>query len=77
MGSTDFHRILAGIAAQVAGSAKVSHTHTFIPDFARTLVVPGERIEADGQVWHVPNDMPHITQGELILMTSEQADNPV
>ncbi len=73
MGSTVFNRILVGKAAQVAGSTKVPHTHTFIPDFAKALVVLGERSEADGQAWHVPNDMPYITQGELIEMIAEEA----
>lgn len=73
MGSTVFNRIIAGKAAQVAGSTRVPHTHTFIPDFAKALVVLGERPEADGQAWHVPNDMPHITQGELIQMVAEEA----
>ncbi len=77
MGSTVFHRILAGKAAQVAGSTRVPHTHTYIPDFAKALVVLGERPEADGQAWHVPNDMPHITQGELIEMIAEEAGRPV
>ena len=49
------------------------HTHTYIPDFAKALVVLGERPEADGQAWHVPNDMPYITQGEPIEMIAEQA----
>jgi len=73
MGSTVFNRILVGKAAQVAGSTKVPHTHTYIPDFAKALVVLGERSEADGQAWHVPNDMPYITQGELIEMIAEEA----
>jgi nucleoside-diphosphate-sugar epimerase len=77
MGSTVFHRIIAGKAAQVAGSTKVPHTHTFIPDFAKALVILGERAEADGQAWHIPNDMPLITQGELIEMIAEQAGKPV
>jgi nucleoside-diphosphate-sugar epimerase len=67
----------AGKAAQVAGSTKVPHTHTFIPDFAKALVLLGERPETDGQAWHVPNDMPHITQGEMIQMIAEQAGKPV
>jgi nucleoside-diphosphate-sugar epimerase len=77
MGSTVFQRILAGKAAQVAGSTKVPHTHTFIPDFAKALVILGERSEADGQAWHVPNDMPRITQGELIRMIAEEAGEPI
>jgi nucleoside-diphosphate-sugar epimerase len=77
MGSTVFWRVLAGKAAQVAGSTKVPHTHTFIPDFAKALIVLGERPEADGQAWHVPNDMPRITQGKLVHMIAEEAGETV
>ncbi len=72
MGSIVFHRLLQGKAAQMAGSAKMPHTHTYIPDFGKALVILGERAEADGLAWHVPNDMPRITQGELIQMVSDE-----
>jgi nucleoside-diphosphate-sugar epimerase len=72
MGSIVFQRLLQGKAAQMAGSAKLPHTHTYIPDFGKALVVLGERAEADGQAWHVPNDMPKITQGELIQMIADE-----
>lgn len=73
MGSTVFKRLLAGKAAQIAGSPKLPHTHTYLPDFGKALVILGENPEADGQAWHVPNDMPHITQGELIEMAAKEA----
>jgi nucleoside-diphosphate-sugar epimerase len=73
MGSIVFHRLLQGKAAQMAGSAKMPHSHTYIPDFGKALVILGERAEADGQAWHVPNDMPRITQGEVIQMAAEEA----
>ena len=37
-------------------------------------MILGERNEADGQAWHVPNDMPNITQGELVQMIAEEID---
>ena len=73
MGGIVFYRLLAGKAAQIGGSAKMPHTHTYIRDFGKALVILGERSEADGQAWHVPNDMPRITQGELIQMFAEEA----
>lgn len=73
MGSVVFHRLLAGKAAQVGGSASMPHTHTYIPDFGKALVILGERAEADGLAWHVPNDMPRVTQGEMIQMVAEAA----
>jgi nucleoside-diphosphate-sugar epimerase len=73
MGSVVFHRLLAGKAAQVGGSASMPHTHTYIPDFGKALVILGERTEADGLAWHVPNDMSRVTQGEMIEMVAEVA----
>jgi nucleoside-diphosphate-sugar epimerase len=73
MGSGVFRRLLDGKAAQIAGLTKLPHTNTYIPDFGKALVILGERAEADGQAWHVPNDMPRITQGEFIQMVAEEA----
>ena len=46
---------------------------TYVPDFGKALVILGEKGEADGQAWHVPNDMPSITQGEFIRLFCEEA----
>lgn len=73
MGSAVFHRLVQGKTAQVAGSATQPHTHTYIGDFGKALVILGERAEADGQAWHVPNDAPRTTQGELIQMAANEA----
>ena len=72
MGGIVFQRMLQGKSAQIAGAANMPHTHTYIPDFGKALVILGEHPEADGQAWHVPNDMPHITQGELVSMAAEE-----
>ncbi len=37
------------------------------------LVILGEREEANGQAWHVPNDQPKMSQGELVRMFAEEA----
>lgn len=74
MGNLVFYPLLRGKAGQIGGSANMPHTHTYIPDFGKALVILGERAEADGSAWHVPNDMPRITQGELIRMFAEEAD---
>lgn len=52
------------------------HTHTYLPDFGKALVTLGESDEANGQAWHVPNDSPRITQGELIEMFAEETGVP-
>lgn len=73
MGDRAFYPLFRGKAAQLQGRTDLPHTHTFTKDFGKALVILGERLEADGQVWHIPNDMPHITQGELIRMFAEEA----
>ena len=73
MGERIFYPLLQGKTAQVTGRADLPHTYTFTRDFGKAMVILGERDEADGQVWHVPNDMTDITQGELIRMFCEEA----
>jgi nucleoside-diphosphate-sugar epimerase len=73
MGERAFYPLLKGKAAQMVGNLDIPHTHTYIPDFAKALVILGERDEADGQAWHVPNDMPRITQREMVEMFAEAA----
>ncbi len=73
MGGLVFYPLLKGKAGQVGGSTKMPHTHTYIPDYGKALTILGERDEADGQAWHVPNDMPEITQGVLVRMFAEEA----
>jgi nucleoside-diphosphate-sugar epimerase len=55
VGDRVFERAIADKPAQVLGDPDVPHTVTYIEDFARALVTLGEREEALGQVWHVPN----------------------
>ena len=73
MGERAFYPLLQGKPAQMVGRLDIPHTHTYIPDFGKALVVLGERDEADGQAWHVPNDMPSITQGEMVRMFADEA----
>jgi len=73
MGDRVFPPLLKGKSAQVGGRLEVPHTYTYVPDFGKALVILGEKGEADGQAWHVPNDMPAITQGEFIRRFCEEA----
>jgi len=73
MGERVFYPLLQGKTAQVTGRTDLPHTHTFTRDFGKAMVILGERDEADGQVWHVPNDTPEITQGKLIHMFCGEA----
>jgi len=73
MGDRAFYPLLRGKAAQLQGRTDLPHTHTFTKDFGKALVILGERLDADGQAWHIPNDMPRITQGELVRLFAEEA----
>jgi nucleoside-diphosphate-sugar epimerase len=73
MGDRAIYPLLKGKAAQMVGRLDVAHTTTYIPDFAKALVILGERAEADGQAWHVPNDLPRISQGELLKIFAQEA----
>lgn len=55
VGDRVFARALSGRPAQVLGDPEVPHTVTYIDDFGKALVTLGEREDALGGVWHVPN----------------------
>jgi nucleoside-diphosphate-sugar epimerase len=73
MGARAFYPLLRGKPAQLIGHTDLPHSHTYVKDFSIALLILGERDEADGQTWHVPNDMPKLTQGELVRMFAEEA----
>ena len=73
MGERVFYPLLKGKPAQLIGRTDLPHTHTYVKDFGKALVILGEREEADGQAWHVPNDQPNMTQGELVRLFAEEA----
>ncbi len=72
MGERTFYPLLNGKAANLVGNIDIPHTHTYISDFGKALVTLGERSEADGQAWHVPNDNPRVTQREMVAMIAEE-----
>jgi nucleoside-diphosphate-sugar epimerase len=55
MGERVFYPALAGKKARVLGDPDQLHSYTYLPDIARGLIVLGEREEADGKAWHLPN----------------------
>lgn len=73
MGARAFYPLLRGKPAQLIGRTDLPHSHTYVKDFGRALVILGERDEADGQAWHVPNDQPRLSQGELVRMFAQEA----
>jgi len=73
MGGRAFYPLLRGKPAQLIGRTDIPHTHTYVTDFGKALLILGERDEADGQAWHVPNDQPNMTQSELVKMFAAEA----
>ena len=73
MGGRVFYPLLHGKPAQLIGRIDIPHTHTYVKDFGKALVILGTREEAHGQIWHVPNDQPRMSQGELVRMFGEEA----
>ncbi|MBI2330748.1 MAG: NAD-dependent epimerase/dehydratase family protein [Chloroflexi bacterium] len=77
MGARTFYPMLQGKAAGLVGDIDAPHTHTFVNDFGKALVILGERAEADGQAWHVPNDNPQISQRSMAKMIAEELGLPL
>jgi nucleoside-diphosphate-sugar epimerase len=76
MGERTFYPMLHGKAAGLVGNIDIPHTHTYVADFGRALVILGERTEADGQAWHVPNDSPRISQREMVNLIAAEMGIP-
>ena len=66
---------LAGKTAQVIGDIDQPHTFAYTPDFARALIILGEREEALGEIWHVPS-AETITVRGILDIVYEIAGNP-
>lgn len=71
LGELVFENALKGKSAQMLGSPHTPHTFTYIDDFARALVLLGQKAEALGQSWHVPN-APTISAGQFVEMVYSQ-----
>jgi nucleoside-diphosphate-sugar epimerase len=65
LGERVFAPALAGKAASAVGDLDQPHTYTFIEDFGAALATLGERDEALGQIWHVPN-APTVTTRQVL-----------
>ncbi len=75
LGERVFGNILNGKAAQTLGNLDLPHTHTYIGDFGRGLVILGENESAWGEVWHVPN-APTVTTREILHLIEEELGQP-
>jgi nucleoside-diphosphate-sugar epimerase len=67
---------LQGKAAEITGSPDQPHSFTYINDFGAAMSILGERDEALGQAWHVPN-APILTQREMVTRFFNEIGLPV
>jgi nucleoside-diphosphate-sugar epimerase len=75
LGERVFAPALQGKTASATGSLDLPHTYTYVDDFGKALVTLGEREEALGRAWHVPN-AETLTQRQLITMIFEEIGLP-
>lgn len=66
---------MQGKAASVAGNLDAKHSYTYIEDIGKALVILGERDEALGKAWHVPN-APVTTTRQFINLVFEELGQP-
>jgi nucleoside-diphosphate-sugar epimerase len=71
VGERVFGAVVQHKSAQVLGDPDQPHTYTFVGDFARALAILGEREEAQGDVWHVPN-APTISTRQFVEVIATQ-----
>lgn len=64
--------LLQGKPAEATGSLDQPHAFTYIRDFGEAMAILGEREEALGQAWHVPNASP-CTQRQMLTQFFEEA----
>jgi len=76
VGEIVFPAVAVGRSAQVMGKVDLPHTYTYIEDFGKALVILGERDEALGQTWHVPN-AETVTTRQFLQMAAEAAGRPL
>ena len=65
---------IEGKAAYLLGNIDLPHTFMYIHDFAKGLVMLGEREEALGEVWHIPS-APTLTVRQMITMIFKEVNN--
>ena len=74
-GDRVFIPAIQGKAAESIGNLDLPHTYTYINDFAKAMIILGDREEGLGQVWHVPN-APTISTREMINLIFKELELP-
>jgi nucleoside-diphosphate-sugar epimerase len=74
-GERVFGFAIKGKAASAPGNLDAKHSYTYIDDVGKTLAILGERDEALGQAWHVPNAEAATTR-QFITLIFEELQRP-
>ncbi len=74
-GDRMFGFAVAGKAASATGNLDAKHSYTYIEDVGKVLVILGERDEALGKAWHVPN-AEAITTRQFINLIFDELGQP-
>ena len=72
MGERVFYPAVEGGKTQFVVAIDQPHSYTYINDFAKALIVLGERDEALGRAWHVPSS-PAVTTREFAQIVFDEA----
>jgi nucleoside-diphosphate-sugar epimerase len=75
-GDRMFGFAVAGKAASATGNLDAKHSYTYIDDVGKALVILGDRDEALGQAWHVPNAEVTTTRQFINLIFEELKQPP-
>jgi nucleoside-diphosphate-sugar epimerase len=75
-GERIFGPALAGKTIRVLGNPDLPHTYSYLADIGRGLVTLGERDEALGQAWHLPNPQTVTTRAFIELICKEAGQKP-
>jgi nucleoside-diphosphate-sugar epimerase len=75
LGERVFAAALAGKAAMGVGKLDLPHSFTYIDDFGEALATLGEREEALGRAWHVPNPET-LSQHQIFTLLFELLGRP-
>lgn len=75
LGDRAIYPVLEGKSASLVGNIDLPHTVTFINDFGKAMAILGERDEALGRAWHVPNPET-LSQRQMITCFFKEIGKP-
>lgn len=76
LGERVFQHLLDEKPVELIGKPDLLHTHIYIKDFARGLIILGDEDKADGEVWHIPHPTPTSTRQLVEEIASRLSKRP-